>query len=98
MSSNFCSRAIDFSKFDLIYAGAQKNAGPAGVTIVLIKGDKIGFRAENPMCPTVLSYKITSDNGSMYNTPPCWNIYMCGLNFKYMLEQGGIKHWEKLSK
>jgi phosphoserine aminotransferase len=84
MSSNFCSRPIDFSKFGCIYAGAQKNAGPAGVTIILIRQDLLLLNKPNTI-PTVMDYKITSDNDSMYNTPPCWNIYICGLFFKYMI-------------
>lgn len=97
MSSNFISRTIDYSKFSLIYAGAQKNAGPAGVTIVLVKGEYLDTLQINPQTPTVCSYKVASANGSSYNTPPCWNIYMCGLFFKHMLAQGGLEYYTKLS-
>ena len=97
MSSNFCSRPIDFSKFACIYAGAQKNAGPAGVTIVLIDESKLTI-APHPMTPTQCSYRVAVDNQSLYNTPPCFNIYMCGLFFKYMLKAGGLSYWTNLSQ
>ena len=86
MSSNFCSKPVDVAKYGLIYAGAQKNVGPAGVTIVIVRGDLVG-RAR-PETPTILDYKVME--GSLYNTPPCWSIYMCGLVFKHMLAAGGI--------
>ncbi|KAF3440865.1 hypothetical protein FNV43_RR19151 [Rhamnella rubrinervis] len=93
MSSNFCSKPVDISKFGLIYAGAQKNVGPSGVTIVIIRKDLIGNARE--ITPVMLDYKIHAENKSLYNTPPCFGIYMCGLVFEDLLEQGGLKEVEK---
>ncbi|XP_068664074.1 phosphoserine aminotransferase 2, chloroplastic-like [Aristolochia californica] len=93
MSSNFCSKPVDVSKFGLIYAGAQKNVGPSGVTIVIIRKDLIGNA--QPITPVMLDYKIHADNKSLYNTPPCFAIYMCGLVFEDLLEQGGLEAVEK---
>jgi phosphoserine aminotransferase len=89
MSSNILSRPIDVSKYAIIYAGAQKNMGPAGVTLVLMRDDMLGKCPENwhPM----LDYKLQAENGSMYNTPPCWGIYMCGLTYDWLLRNGGIE-------
>jgi len=88
MSSNFCSKPIDVSKFGIIYAGAQKNVGPAGVTIVIVREDLVG--KARSITPTMLDYKTLADDKSLYNTPPCWAIYMCGLVFEKMLEDGGL--------
>ncbi|EEF40690.1 phosphoserine aminotransferase, putative [Ricinus communis] len=96
MSSNFCSKPIDVSKFGIIYAGAQKNVGPSGVTVVIIRKDLIGNAQE--MTPVMLDYKIHDDNNSLYNTPPCYCIYMCGLVFEDLLAQGGLKEVEKKNK
>ncbi|KAK9285723.1 hypothetical protein L1049_024922 [Liquidambar formosana] len=93
MSSNFCSKPVDVTKFGLIYAGAQKNVGPSGVTIVIIRKDLIGYAQE--ITPVMLDYKIHAENNSLYNTPPCYCIYMCGLVFEDLLEQGGLKEIEK---
>lgn len=93
MSSNFCSKPVDVSKFGIIYAGAQKNVGPSGVTIVIIRKDLIGNAQE--MTPVMLDYKIHADNNSLYNTPPCYGIYMCGLVFEDLLAQGGLVEVEK---
>ncbi|HPE94885.1 MAG TPA: 3-phosphoserine/phosphohydroxythreonine transaminase, partial [Bacillota bacterium] len=76
MSSCIASRPIDVSKFGLIYAGAQKNLGPAGLTIVIVREDLLGN--ERPETPVYLQYKINADNDSMYNTPPCYSIYVAG--------------------
>lgn len=76
MSSNFCSKPVDVSKFGVIYAGAQKNIGPAGVTIVIVREDLLG--KAQPSTPVMLDYKIHNDNASLYNTPPCFSIYMAG--------------------
>ena len=89
MSSCILSEEIDVSRFGLIYAGAQKNIGPAGVTIVIIREDLLGYADEK--VPTYLDYKIHADNGSMYNTPPCFAIYMAGEVFKHIKNIGGIK-------
>lgn len=88
MSSNFCSKPIDVSKFGMIYAGAQKNIGPAGVTIAIVREDLVG-RAR-AICPTMLDFKTMAEEKSLYNTPPCWSIYMCGLVFAKMINDGGI--------
>ncbi|KAL1315967.1 phosphoserine aminotransferase 2, chloroplastic-like [Arachis hypogaea] len=96
MSSNFCSKPVDVSRFGLIYAGAQKNVGPSGVTIVIIRKDLIG-NAQG-LTPVMLDYKIHDENNSLYNTPPCYGIYMCGLVFEDLVEQGGLKEVEKKNK
>ncbi|KAG2695198.1 hypothetical protein I3760_07G003600 [Carya illinoinensis] len=96
MSSNFCSKPVDVSKFGIIYAGAQKNVGPSGVTIVIVRKDLIGNAQE--ITPIMLEYKIHADNNSLYNTPPCYGIYMCGLVFEDLLAQGGLEEVEKKNK
>jgi phosphoserine aminotransferase len=96
MSSNFCSKPVDVSKFGLIYAGAQKNVGPSGVTIVIVRNDLIGNAQD--FTPVMLDYKIHAENNSLYNTPPCYGIYMCGLVFEDLLEQGGLVEVEKKNK
>ncbi len=88
MSSDILSRSIDFSKFGLIFAGAQKNMGPAGVTIVIIRDDLLDRTPPNT--PTMLSYKTHADKGSMFNTPPCFGIYVVGEVLKWLKEKGGI--------
>ena len=89
MSSNFLSRPVDVSKYGLIYAGAQKNAGPAGVTIVIIRDDLLARIP--PGLPSMLDYAVLAKNGSMYNTPPCFPIYICGLVFKWLRHEiGGL--------
>ena len=93
MSSNILSEAYDVTKFGLIYAGAQKNMGPAGVTVVIIREDLIG--KTEPWVPTMLQYSVHADNKSLYNTPPCYSIYMCGLVFDWIKAQGGIPAVQK---
>ncbi|KAM0853013.1 hypothetical protein ACQ4PT_039928 [Festuca glaucescens] len=93
MSSNFCSKPVDVSKFGIIYAGAQKNVGPSGVTIAIVRKDLIGKAQANT--PVMLDYKIHADNASLYNTPPCFAIYICGLVFEDLLAQGGLAEVEK---
>lgn len=93
MSSNFCSKPVDVSRFGVIYAGAQKNIGPSGVTIVIARKDLIG--ESQPITPVMLDYKTQSENASLYNTPPCFAIYICGLVFEDLLEQGGLAEVEK---
>lgn len=88
MSSNFISRPVDVSKFGVIYAGAQKNVGPAGATIVIVRDDLIG--KARPGTPTMLDWQTQVENGSMYNTPPCWAIYICGLVFRQLVKEGGL--------
>lgn len=93
MSSCILSQPMDVSKYGLIYAGAQKNIGPAGVVIAIIREDLI--RSDLPeSVPTMLRYQTHADNGSMYNTPPCYGIYICGLVFRWLLEQGGLEAME----
>lgn len=96
MSSNILSQEYDVSKFGLIYAGAQKNIGPAGVTIVIVRKDLLGRALE--VTPTMLNYQTHADNGSMFNTPPCYTIYMAGLVFEWLLEKGGVPAMEKFNK
>ncbi len=89
MSSDIMSVAFDVSQFGLIYAGAQKNLGPAGVTIVIIRNDLIGRHIEKT--PTMLRYDTHTKEKSLYNTPPCYAIYIAGLVFEWIEEMGGIK-------
>jgi len=93
MSSNILSREIDVSKYGLIYAGAQKNIGPAGLCIVIVREDLIGQVPVNT--PTMLDYKTHADNDSMYNTPPTYAIYMSGLVFQWLKRNGGVAAMEK---
>ncbi|TCS36511.1 phosphoserine aminotransferase [Paucimonas lemoignei] len=88
MSSNILSRVIDVSKYGVIYAGAQKNIGPAGVTIVIVRDDLIGQAL--PVCPSAFDWKLVADNNSMYNTPPTYGIYIAGLVFQWLKRQGGV--------
>ena len=96
MSSCILSEPVDVSKFGLIYAGAQKNMGPAGLTVVIIREDLIGNAME--MTPTMFNYKIHADNGSMYNTPPTYGIYILGLVLDWIKEMGGLAEMEKRNK
>jgi phosphoserine aminotransferase len=89
MSSNFISRPIDVSDYGLIYAGTQKNVGPAGATIVIVRDDLIGQAL--PVTPSAFDYKTQADNDSMFNTPPTYTIYMAGLVFNWVKAQGGLK-------
>jgi phosphoserine aminotransferase len=93
MSSHILSRPIDISRYGLIYAGAQKNIGPAGLTIVIVRDDLIGHAKVGT--PTMLDYKIHADNDSMYNTPPTYAIYIAGLVFKWLKARGGLAEMEK---
>ena len=93
MSSNILSRPYDVSKFGLIYAGAQKNIGPAGVTLVIVREDLVGHA--DPRLPTMMDYKIHADGDSMYNTPPTFGIYMSGLVFQWLKKNGGVAAMEK---
>ena len=89
MSSNILSRPMDVSKFGMIYAGAQKNIGPAGLTIVIVREDLVGHAMD--VCPAMLNYDIHSSNDSMYNTPPTYSWYLAGLVFKWIKEKGGLE-------
>ena len=94
MSSNILSEEMDVSKFGLIYAGAQKNIGPAGVTIVIIRNDLIGEPIAD-FVPSMLRYDLAAKNDSMYNTPPTYGIYMAGLVFSHLEETGGVAACEQ---
>lgn len=84
-SSHVASRTIDWRRVGLAFGGAQKNLGPAGLTLVIVRDDLIGHALE--ICPSAFNYKIVADNKSMYNTPPTWGIYMAGLTFQWLLQQ-----------
>ena len=88
MSSHILSRPMDVSKYGLIYAGAQKNIGPAGLVIVIVREDLLGKAA--PTTPTVMDFSVMAENGSMLNTPPTFGIYLAGLIFKHLLAEGGV--------
>ncbi|MDN3517681.1 3-phosphoserine/phosphohydroxythreonine transaminase [Aquisalimonas lutea] len=96
MSSTLLSRPIDVSKFGVIYAGAQKNIGPAGLTIVIVRDDLIGEAM--PHTPTFLSYKVQADADSMSNTPPTYAWYLAGLVFKWLKKQGGLEAMAEINK
>ena len=93
MSSNLLSKPIDVARHGLIYAGAQKNIGPAGLTIVIVRDDLIGKAVPTP--PAMLDYKNYADNDSMFNTPPTYAIYVAGLVFQWLKRQGGLAAIEK---
>jgi len=97
MSSNILTRKVDVSKYGMIFAGAQKNLGGAGVTLVIIRKDLLDRKAE-AHTPTVLNYKTMADNNSLINTPPCFNIYLTGLVLKWVKANGGIEGMQKWSK
>ena len=88
MSSDILSRALDVAKYGLIYGGAQKNIGPAGLTIVIVRDDLLGQAL--PVTPSAFDYKTVADNDSMYNTPPTYAIYIAGLVFQWLKAQGGL--------
>jgi phosphoserine aminotransferase len=97
MSSDFISRPIDVTKYDVIYAGAQKNAGPSGATIVIIRDDLLERVPDG--LPAMLDYRNLAKSGSMYNTPPCFAIYVCGLVFKWLLNEiGGLEKIHEMNK
>lgn len=94
ISSCFLSEPIDVTKYGLVYGGVQKNVGPAGVVIVIIREDLISDEVL-PGTPTMLKYKTQADNDSLYNTPPCWGIYVCGKVFKWLKKMGGLEEMKK---
>ena len=96
MSSCIMSEVVDVSKYGLIYAGAQKNLSPAGVTLVIVRKDLLGN--EMPICPTMLKYSVHAKNNSMYNTPPVWSIYMMMLNLRYLKKIGGVPAIEEINR
>lgn len=95
MSSDFLSRRVDVSSYGLIYAGAQKNVGPAGLTIVLVRRDLLGHAL--PITPTAFNYAVQAKAGSMYNTPPTYGIYIAGLVFRHLRDRGGLEAMEALN-
>ncbi len=96
MSSTILSREIDVSKFGVIYAGAQKNIGPAGISIAIVRDDLLELASD--ATPSILSYKTLADKESMYNTPPTFAWYLSGLVFKWLKEQGGVAAIEKINR
>ncbi|WP_160690064.1 3-phosphoserine/phosphohydroxythreonine transaminase [Clostridium sp. C2-6-12] len=97
MSSDFLSEPVDVTKYGLIFAGVQKNAGPAGVVVVIIREDLITDEVL-PGTPTMLKYKIHADNDSLYNTPPAYGIYICGKVFDWIKNKGGLEAMKKLNE
>ena len=95
-SSTILSRPIDVSRYGVIYAGAQKNIGPAGLTIVIVREDLLG--KANIECPSILDYSILNDNGSMFNTPPTFAWYLSGLVFKWLKANGGVAEMDKINQ
>jgi phosphoserine aminotransferase len=96
MSSNILAQVYDVSKFGIIYAGAQKNIGPAGVAIVIVRKDLIGNAMD--ITPIMFNYKTHADNASMFNTPPTYAIYIAGLVFEWLLERGGVAEMQKINE
>ncbi len=96
MSSNILSRSVDVSKYGVIYAGAQKNMGTAGLCVAIVREDLIG--KADPAMPTMMDYKTHADNDSMYNTPPTYSWYIAGLVFQWIKSQGGIAGIEAINK
>ncbi len=96
MSSSILSRPVDVSQYGLIFAGAQKNIGPAGLTLVIVREDLIGHAL--PCTPSAFDYKTVADNDSMYNTPPTYAIYIAALVFKWIKAQGGVAAMEALNR
>ncbi len=96
MSSDILSRTLDVSRFGIIFAGAQKNMGTAGVTVVIIRNDLINRAPEN--LPTMFRYKTHADKGSMFNTPPCFSIHVLGLTMRWLKERGGVAAMEATNR
>jgi phosphoserine aminotransferase len=92
-SSHVLSRSVDWAKVGVAFGGAQKNIGPAGVTLVIVREDLLGHALK--ACPSAFNYKTVADNGSMYNTPPTYSIYMAGLTFQWLKRQGGVAAMEQ---
>ena len=96
ISSCILSQKIDVSKFGLLYAGAQKNVAPAGLTIVIVREDLIGHQMD--ITPTMFNYQIHADNDSLYNTPPCYCIYICKLVLEWLKEMGGVEKMQEINE
>lgn len=95
MSSDFLSQPVDVSKYAMIYAGAQKNAGPAGVVVAIVREDMLARVPEK--MPVMLDYKVLAESGSLHNTPPCWSIYVVGLVLKWLKGLGGLAAMQKIN-
>lgn len=96
MSSTILSRPINVADYGVIYAGAQKNIGPAGLTLVIVRRDLLGHASE--ACPTMLDWKVAADNDSMYNTPPTFALYLAGLVFDWLVELGGLDAMAQINR
>lgn len=96
MSSSILSKPINVSDYALIYAGAQKNMGPSGMTLVIVREDLVGDA--QACCPILMQYKVQVENGSMYNTPPCYAIYIAGLVYQWLLSIGGLTEMQKINE
>ncbi|MBR1736501.1 MAG: 3-phosphoserine/phosphohydroxythreonine transaminase [Firmicutes bacterium] len=96
ISSNIMSEVMDVNKFGILYAGAQKNVGPAGLTIVIVRKDLVGNALD--ICPNMLNYKTHADNRSMFNTPPCYAIYISKLVFEWIKGMGGVSELQKINE
>ena len=96
MSSDILSRQINVSDYGVVYAGAQKNIGPAGLTIVIVRDDLLGHAL--PACPSAFNWKVVADNDSMFNTPPTYAIYIAGLVFQWIQRQGGVAALEQINR
>jgi phosphoserine aminotransferase len=92
-SSHVASRPVDWARVGLAFGGAQKNLGPAGLTLVVVREDLLGHAL--PACPSAFDYRTVADNHSMYNTPPTWSIYVAGLTFQWLKAQGGVAAMER---
>ena len=96
VSSCILSKPIDVTKFGVLYAGAQKNMAPAGLTVVIVREDLLGNA--RPTTPVMLNWQVQADNGSMYNTPPCYCIYIANLVYKWLLDMGGLTEMQKINE
>jgi phosphoserine aminotransferase len=92
VSSHILSRPIDWNGYQVLYGGAQKNIGPAGLTIAIVRKDLLGHA--HPLCPSAFNWRLVAENGSMYNTPPTYAIYIAGLVFQWIKRQGGVEALE----
>ena len=98
VSSCFLSFPLDVKRYGLIYAGAQKNAGPAGVTVIIVREDLVADGPALPVCPSYLDYRLEAEKGSMYNTPNTFGIYLCGKVFRWIEETGGLTAMEERNR
>ena len=98
VSSCFLSEPVDITKYGVMYGGVQKNIGPSGVQILIIREDLIGEKPALDCTPTMMNWKIQTDNGSLYNTPPAYGIYICGLVFKWIKKLGGLSAMKELNE